>query len=83
MQQGLVIDPSDPWIRYEFAQFQIERGRVPEAESLIRSLATSGNADSLYAAALLNNDLGRASEADRLITMIPERSAPRRCATLR
>jgi len=79
-QQGLVIDPSDPWIRYEFAQFQIERGRVPEAESLIRSLATSGNADSLYAAALLNNDLGRASEADRLITMIPEtqRTAPMR-----
>ncbi|WP_232492844.1 cellulose synthase subunit BcsC-related outer membrane protein [Novosphingobium kaempferiae] len=79
-QQGLVLDPSDPWIRYEFAQFQIERGRVPEAESLIRSLASSGNADSLYAAALLNNDLGRASEADRLVTMIPEaqRTAPMR-----
>lgn len=79
-QQGIVLDPNDPWIRYEFAQFQIERGRVPEAESLIRSLASSGNADSLYAAALLNNDLGRSSEADRLISMIPEtqRTAPMR-----
>ncbi|PNU03619.1 cellulose synthase [Novosphingobium guangzhouense] len=83
-QQGIVLDPNDPWIRYEFAQFQIERGRVPEAESLIRSLATSGNADSLYAAALLNNDLGRASEADRLIAMIPEtqRTAPMRSLAL-
>lgn len=79
-QNGLVLDPNDPWIRYEFAQFQIKRGRVPEAESLIRSLATNGQADSLYAAALLNNDLGRAGEADRLISMIPEaqRTAPMR-----
>lgn len=79
-QSGLVLDPSDPWIRYEFAQFQIERGRVPEAESLIRSLASSGQPDSIYAAALLNNDLGRAAEADRLISMIPEaqRTAPMR-----
>jgi Flp pilus assembly protein TadD len=79
-QSGLVLDPSDPWIRYEFAQFQIERGRVPEAESLIRSLASNGQPDSLYAAALLNNDLGRAAEADRLISMIPEaqRTAPMR-----
>ncbi|WP_404479635.1 cellulose synthase subunit BcsC-related outer membrane protein [Novosphingobium sp. BL-52-GroH] len=79
-QNGLVLDPSDPWIRYEFAQFQIKRGRVPEAESLIRSLSTSSQADSIYAAALLNNDLGRAGEADRLISMIPEaqRTAPMR-----
>ncbi|MFC0205124.1 cellulose biosynthesis protein BcsC [Novosphingobium soli] len=79
-QQGLVLDPNDPWIRYEFAQFQIKRGRVPEAESLLRSLAGSGQPDSLYAAALLNNDLGRSAEADRLISMIPEaqRTAPMR-----
>ncbi|KQM22070.1 cellulose biosynthesis protein BcsC [Novosphingobium sp. Leaf2] len=79
-QQGLVLDPTDPWIRYEFAEFQIKRGRVPEAESLIRSLTTSGQADGIYAAALLNNDLGRTGEADRLISMIPEaqRTAPMR-----
>ena len=44
-QNGLVLDPSDPWIRYEFAQFQIRRGRVPEAESLIRSLVANGQPD--------------------------------------
>jgi tetratricopeptide (TPR) repeat protein len=79
-QNGLVLDPTDPWIRYEFAEFQIKRGRVPEAESLLRSLTAMGQPDSLYAAALLNNDLGRATEAARLIDMIPEaqRTAPMR-----
>lgn len=79
-QNGLVLDPTDPWIRYEFAEFQIRRGRVPEAESLLRSLSTMNQPDALYAAALLNNDLGRATEAARLIEMIPEaqRTAPMR-----
>jgi len=79
-QNGLVLDPTDPWIRYEFAEFQIKRGRLPEAESLLRSLAANGQPDSLYAAALLSNDMGRAADADRLISMIPEaqRTAPMR-----
>lgn len=79
-QQGLVIDPSDPWIRYEFARFMIKRGRVPEAESLLRSLASTGQPDSLYAAALIDNELGRSEDAARLIGMIPEaqRTAPMR-----
>ncbi len=79
-QNGLVLDPTDPWIRYEFAEFQIRRGRLPEAESLVRSLVSMNQPDALYAAALLNNDLGRAPEAARLIEMIPEaqRTAPMR-----
>lgn len=79
-QAGLLADPKDPWIRYEFAEFMIKRGRVPEAESLLRSLVSNGSADSLYAAALLNTDLDRPAEAERLISMIPEtqRTAPMR-----
>lgn len=79
-QQGLLLGPDDPWIRYEFAQFMIKRGRVPEAESLLRSLSTMGGADALYAAAMLNSDLGRPDEAARLIGQIPEgqRTAPMR-----
>ncbi|MCJ2184910.1 cellulose synthase subunit BcsC-related outer membrane protein, partial [Novosphingobium sp. 1949] len=79
-QSGLMADPSDPWIRYEFAEFMIKRGRVPEAESLLHALVSNGGADSLYAAALLDADLGRAGEAERLISMIPEtqRTAPMR-----
>ncbi|MDD3799836.1 MAG: cellulose synthase subunit BcsC-related outer membrane protein [Novosphingobium sp.] len=79
-QSGLLADPTDPWIRYEFAQYMIKRGRVPEAESLLRSLVGNGGADSLYAAALINQDLGRSAEAERLIGLIPEtqRTAPMR-----
>ena len=79
-QAGLLADANDPWIRYEFAEFMIKRGRLPEAESLLRALVGNGGADALYAAALLNNDLGRPSEAERLISMIPEtqRTAPMR-----
>ncbi|QDK35132.1 cellulose biosynthesis protein BcsC [Sphingomonas sp. IC081] len=71
-QNGLVADPEDPWIRYEFAEFNIKRGRVPEAEALLRSLVSKGKPDALYAAALLNADLDRPAEASRLIDMIPE-----------
>ncbi|WP_395337355.1 cellulose synthase subunit BcsC-related outer membrane protein [Novosphingobium sp. BL-8H] len=79
-QQGLVLDPEDPWIRYEFAEFNLKRGRIPETEALIRSLVNKGQPDAIYAAALLNADLGRSAEAARLIDLIPEtqRSAPMR-----
>ncbi|QVM83459.1 cellulose biosynthesis protein BcsC [Novosphingobium decolorationis] len=79
-QAGLMADPEDPWIRYEFAQYMIKRGRMPEAESLLRALVSIGAPDALYAAALLNEDLGRPAEAERLLSMIPEtqRTAPMR-----
>jgi cellulose synthase operon protein C len=79
-QQGMMLDPSDPWIRYEFARFMIRRGRVPESESIIGSLAASSNPDAVYAAAMLDADLGRGQAAQGLIDRIPneERSAPMR-----
>lgn len=79
-QQGMMLDPSDPWIRYEFARFMIKRGRVPESESLLGSLAASSNPDAVYAAAMLDADLGRGAAAQGLIDRIPaeERSAPMR-----
>ncbi|MBB3955411.1 cellulose synthase subunit BcsC-related outer membrane protein [Novosphingobium sediminicola] len=79
-QQGIMLDQSDPWIRYEFARFMIRRGRVPESESLIASLASSTDPDALYAAAMLNSDLGRTAASQGLIDRIPDeaRSAPMR-----
>nr|WP_132386369.1 cellulose synthase subunit BcsC-related outer membrane protein [Novosphingobium sp. PhB165] len=79
-QAGLVLDPEDPWIRYEFAQFNLKRGRIPETEALVRSLVNKGQPDALYAAALINADMGRPTEAARLIDLIPEtqRTAPMR-----
>ena len=71
-QRGLSLDPDDPWIRYEFARFMFGRGRLPEAESLVQSLASSTNPDALYAAALLDSDLGHPALADALLQRIPD-----------
>lgn len=79
-QQGIMLDQGDPWIRYEFARFMIRRGRVPESESLIASLSASSDPDALYAAAMLNSDLGRTANAQGLIERIPDeaRTTPMR-----
>lgn len=74
---GLLLDPNDPWIRYEFGRWLIARGRVAEGDSMIAALSGIGTADALYAAALLQEELGRPQEAQRLVDRIPdaERSA--------
>uniref|UniRef100_UPI00123B8DB0 cellulose biosynthesis protein BcsC n=1 Tax=Sphingobium estronivorans TaxID=1577690 RepID=UPI00123B8DB0 len=71
-QSGLLLDQNDPWIRYEYARFMIGRGRVSDADALIRSLSTSANPDALYAAALLNASLQRPGAAEALIDRIPD-----------
>lgn len=69
---GLMIDRNDPWIRYEFARFMIGRGRQAEAESLVASLSQSADPDALYAAALINKDLGNLLVASMLVERVPE-----------
>lgn len=71
-QGGLLADRDDPWIRYEFARFMIGRGRRAEAESLVGSLAQSTDPDALYAAALINKDLGNVLAASALVERVPE-----------
>jgi tetratricopeptide (TPR) repeat protein len=71
-QSGLILDPSDPWIRYEFARFLTAHGRGSEADALISSMAMSQDADWLYAAALLTAAEGRPAAADALIGRIDE-----------
>lgn len=71
-QGGLMVDQSDPWIRYEFARFLIRHGRSVEAESLIGSLTQSSDPDALYAAAMIDSDLGRNTAAQGLINRVPE-----------
>lgn len=79
-QQGLMLDAEDPWIRYEFAHYMIARGRLPEAESLVRSLTSSSNPDAIYAAAMLESDMGHPTVAEGLLQRVPEtyRTAPMR-----
>ncbi len=71
-QRGLLLDPADPWIRYEYARYMIGQGRAPEAESLIQSIQTIGTADALYAAAMLHNERGRQAQATSLLSRLTE-----------
>ncbi|WP_257558333.1 cellulose synthase subunit BcsC-related outer membrane protein [Sphingobium sp. CFD-2] len=84
-QAGLLLDQQDPWIRYEYARFMIDRGRAPDADALIRSLTASSDPDALYAAALINNSLKRPAAAETLIDRIPDgqRTAQMRAFALR
>ncbi len=79
-QGGLLLDRDDPWIRYEFARYMIARGRRAEAESLVASLAQSNDSDAVYAAALINKDLGNLLAASALVERVPE---SRRSPTMR
>ncbi len=69
---GLLLSQGDPWIRYEFARYLLARGRQPEVDSLLASLSASSEPDWLYAAALLNAEMGRRAAADVLIDRIPD-----------
>ncbi|SFO41415.1 cellulose synthase subunit BcsC-related outer membrane protein [Sphingomonas sp. OK281] len=71
-QRGLMLDPADPWIRYEYARYMIGQGRTPEAEALIQSIQTIGTADALYAAAMLHNERGRQAQATSLLSRLTE-----------
>ncbi|MES3081877.1 cellulose synthase subunit BcsC-related outer membrane protein [Sphingomonas faeni] len=71
-QRGLMLDPADPWIRYEYARYMIGQGRAPEAEALIQSIQTIGTADALYAAAMLHNERGRQAQATSLLSRLTE-----------
>ena len=70
-QSGLMLDQSDPWIRYEFARFLLAQGRRPEAEALAATLASSIDPDGIYADALIYAALGHPDTADTMIGRIP------------
>lgn len=71
-QRGLLLDPADPWIRYEYARYLLGQGRLPEAESLIQSIQTIGTPDAIYAAAMLHNERGRQAQATSLLSRLTE-----------
>ena len=70
---GIMLDPTDPWLRYEFARFMDARGRVAEVESTLDRLSSQGDPQSLYAAALLYDEFGNRDAAQRMIDRIAQR----------
>jgi tetratricopeptide (TPR) repeat protein len=70
-RSALLVAHDDPWTRYEYAKFLIKRGNFAEYEEQLRVLTVTGQPESLFAAALLNRDLGRIDVAGQLLQMIP------------
>lgn len=73
-QSGLVLDQDDPWIRYEYARFLIDRNRVFEADQQIQAIQAITTPEASYAAALLQSQRGRSQFAQALIDRIPSAS---------
>ncbi len=80
-QQGLLADSADPWIRYEFARFLSEKGRVAETDSLIRSLSQMDNPEAQFAAALLLDRLDRPGQAKEIMARFEPREMSPEMAT--
>lgn len=71
-QRGLLLDPADPWIRYEYVRYMLGQGRTPTADALIQSIQTIGTPDALYAAAMLHNERGRQTQAMSLLSRLTD-----------
>ncbi|WOK35987.1 cellulose biosynthesis protein BcsC [Sphingomonas sp. C3-2] len=70
-QRGMLADPKDPWIRYEFARFLEKQGRRADADAIMGALRSSSEPDALYAAALLLSQTNRPTDAEALLDRIP------------
>jgi tetratricopeptide (TPR) repeat protein len=64
--------PDDPWIAYDLAGLLQQQGRAAEQDALVRQLAYSSKAESLYAAALILDRAGRTGDAQAVVARIPE-----------
>jgi len=83
-QRGILANPNDPWIRYEFGRFLERQGRRADVDGIIGGLRSSSNPESIYAAALLSSQTGRPGDAEALIERIPfsQRTAEMRTLAL-
>ncbi len=76
-EAALAADPTDPWIRYDFARFLVSQGQGPAAEGLMALLAQSTTVEGLNAAALFAQQQGRSAEAYALLSRIhPQARTP-------
>jgi Tfp pilus assembly protein PilF len=66
-------DPNNPWIRLDLARQLVRQGQGLEGRALVEDLASGGNADAVYAAALYADEEGRSLDAARLVERIPDR----------
>lgn len=72
LRTAIASAPDDPWVAYDLAGLLQEQARESEQDALIRQLAYSDRAESLYAAALILDRSGRTADAHAVAARIPE-----------
>ncbi|MGF1615379.1 MAG: cellulose synthase subunit BcsC-related outer membrane protein, partial [Gammaproteobacteria bacterium] len=76
LEQALVLDPQDAWVRLDLARLYRHQGADEKAQSLMQGLLLTepDNPEGLYASALFSAESGNPSEALRQLSTIPTKS---------
>lgn len=74
LASSLSADPANPWTRYEYAKFLTARGQVQQANEVASPLfaSTANDVETLQAAALYADFIGRPDQAAVLLARIPQ-----------
>lgn len=72
-QQAIVVDPSNPWLRLDFARFLDKYGERDQATGMIQSMVDTASAPpaALHAAAIFYNERRMYPEATAALDRIP------------
>jgi cellulose synthase operon protein C len=73
-QQAIAADPTDPWVRLDFARFLARQGELAQARVVIDPVASGNTAVSWYTAAIFDSEQNRFADALAKIDHIPPRS---------
>ncbi|RZF66263.1 tetratricopeptide repeat protein [Sphingomonas populi] len=70
-QTAVAADPSDPWVRYQYAIFLADQGHQGDAAAVIAPLSSMNTAEALYAGALFFDHVGSPMTAAARMAQIP------------
>ncbi|MGC1953934.1 MAG: cellulose synthase subunit BcsC-related outer membrane protein [Gammaproteobacteria bacterium] len=76
LEQALVLDPDNPWVRLDLARLYQRQGAYDQARSLMQGLLLTApaNSEALYASALLSAEAGDAEASLGQLSRIPAKS---------
>jgi len=70
-EQALAIDPTNPWLRLDFANFLDRQGELPQAFAIMNPSASGNTPESVEAAAMFDVQQNRFADALDKINRIP------------
>lgn len=84
LEDALLAQPGDPWLRLELARLYRQAGRPDQARGVMDALADTGadSAQSLFARALFARELGEWAQVQVLLEQVPAGSRDAEMTTL-